>query len=89
MNSKDKKFSLFMLAALFALCAQAQTLPDPMVQAVRKAVTTNPEVQARWNGFNAATNERDVARGGYFPRLDLTATTGREERDTPLTNYGS
>lgn len=89
MNSKDKKFSLFMLAALFALGAQAQALPDPMVQAVRKAVTTNPEVQARWNGFNAANNERDVARGGYFPRLDLTATTGREERDTPLTNYGS
>ncbi|MBE0474495.1 TolC family outer membrane protein [Rhodoferax sp.] len=88
MNSRDKKFSILALAVLFAYGAQAQTLPDPMVQAVRKAVTTNPEVQARWNGFNAAHNERDVARGGYFPRLDLTATTGRENRDTPLIDYG-
>lgn len=89
MNSKDKKFSLLALAVLFALGAQAQTLPEPMVQAVRKAVTTNPEVQARWNGFKAAGNERDVARGGYFPKLDLTATTGRENRDTPLNDYGT
>jgi len=89
MNFKDKKVSQFMLVALFALGAQAQTIPGPMVQAVRKAVTTNPEVQARWNGFKAANNERDVARGGFSPRLDLTASTGREERDTPLTDYGS
>ena len=89
MNSKDKKFSMSLLAVLFAVGAQAQTLPDPMVQAVRKAVTTNPEVQARWNGFNAANNERDVARGGFLPQVDLAATSGREERDTPLTNYGS
>ncbi|PKO62582.1 MAG: type I secretion protein TolC [Betaproteobacteria bacterium HGW-Betaproteobacteria-18] len=89
MNSKDKKFSLLALAVLLTLGAQAQTLPDPMVQAVRKAVTTNPEVQARWNGFKAAGNERDVARGGYFPKIDLTATTGREERDTPLNDYGT
>ena len=89
MNSKDKRFSLLALAVLFAMGAQAQALPDPMVQAVRKAVTTNPEVQARWNGFNAANNERDVARGGYLPQIDLSATSGREERDTPLANYGS
>lgn len=89
MNSKDKKFSLLALVVFLTLGAQAQTVPEPMVQAVRKAVTTNPEVQARWNGFKAAGNERDVARGGYFPRLDLTATTGREERDTPLNDYGT
>ena len=83
MGSKNKKISLVALAVLFALGAQAQSLPDPIVQAVRKAVTTNPEVQARWNGFKAAGNERDVARGGYFPQLDLTATTGREENETP------
>ncbi|MDD2920342.1 MAG: TolC family outer membrane protein [Rhodoferax sp.] len=88
MNSKDKRFSLLALAVLFALGAQAQALPEPMVQAVRKAVTTNPEVQARWNGFKAAGNERDVARGGFFPQVDLIATTGREDRDTPLNDYG-
>lgn len=78
-----------MAAALASLGAQAQSLPEPLVQAARKAVTSNPEVQARWNGFKAAGNERDVARGGFFPRIDLTAGTGRESRETPVANYGT
>nr|WP_300217978.1 TolC family outer membrane protein [Rhodoferax sp.] len=78
------------LAVLMYLgAAQAQNLPAPMVQAARKAVATNPEVQARWNGFNAAGHERDVARGGFFPRLDLTASTGREDKDSPSAPGGS
>ncbi|MFH7326710.1 TolC family outer membrane protein [Desulfurivibrio sp. C05AmB] len=60
--------------------AQAQeptTLPD----AVRQAITENPEVQATWYSFLASMDEKDVARGGYFPRLDLTAGTGWEHWD--------
>ena len=83
------KISLLMAAMLASLGAQAQNLPAPLVQAARKAVVSNPEVQARWNGFKAAGNERDVARGGFFPQVDLTASVGREDRNTPLTNYGS
>jgi adhesin transport system outer membrane protein len=83
------KISLLVAALLASLGAQAQNLPAPLVQAARKAVVSNPEVQARWNGFKAAGNERDVARGGFFPQVDLTASVGREERNTPLTNYGS
>jgi len=82
------KFPLMIVAILATWGAQAQTLPGPMVQAARKAVVSNPEVQARWNGFKAAGNERDVARGGYFPQLDLTASTGRENRDSPLAPAG-
>jgi adhesin transport system outer membrane protein len=81
-----------MAAVLAAWGVQAQTLPAPMVQAARKAVVSNPEVQARWNGFKAAGSERDVARGGFFPQLDLKASTGRENRDSPLApagGYGS
>jgi outer membrane protein, adhesin transport system len=83
-----KKFPLVMAAILASWGVQAQTLPAPMIQAARKAVVSNPEVQARWNGFKAAGNERDVARGGYFPQLDLTASTGRENRDSPLAPAG-
>ena len=80
------KFSLVLIFAAVsaAWSVQAQTLPGPMVQAARKAVASNPEVQARWNGFKAADSERDVARGGYFPQLDLNASSGRESRDSPL-----
>lgn len=84
------KLSLLAIAVLSAVGAQAQGLPEPLVQAARKAVASNPEVQARWNGFRAAGNERDVARGGFFPQLDLTTTVGRESRVSPaLGNVGS
>ena len=76
------------LAVLTSLAAQAQTIPEPLAAAARKAVVSNPEVQARYNGFQAAGNERDVASGGYFPQIDQRAGTGRESRTTPLTNYG-
>ncbi len=88
------KINLSILAVAIAasLGAQAQALPEPLVQAARKAVVSNPEVQARWNGFKAAGNERDVARGGYFPQIDLRASIGRENRDSPAfpggTSYG-
>ncbi|MCL2161090.1 MAG: TolC family outer membrane protein, partial [Betaproteobacteria bacterium] len=59
----------------------------------RKAVTNNPEVQARWHGYLAATAERDVARGGYLPRIDLNAGIGHRWRKDPKQssddwNYG-
>jgi len=84
---------IILLAAAFlgmaVAGAQAQQLPFPMVQAARQAVTTNPEVQARWHAFLAADQERNVARGGYFPRVDLSAGAGREDRRSPLVDNGS
>ena len=87
MNTKTKLTTL-MVAILASLSVQAQSLPEPLVAAARKAVVSNPEVQARWNGFKAAGNERDVARGGFMPKVDLSATAGRENRDAPLAPVG-
>lgn len=63
--------------------AQAQALPAPLVEAARKAVVTNPEVQARWHAFKGSEEERKVARGGFLPQVDLQASTGREWRTRP------
>jgi adhesin transport system outer membrane protein len=88
--STHKALTTLAVAILASFGTQAQSLPEPLVKAARKAVTTNPEVQARWNGFNAAGNERNVARGGFFPKLDLSAGTGREDRVSPtLPNAGT
>ena len=76
------------LLTLIGVAAQAQSLPEPLLQAARKAVMSNPEVQASWHGFQAANSERDVAHGGYLPQLDLSAYSGRENRLTPQANYG-
>ena len=77
------------LLACFGASVWAQSLPESMVTAARKAVVSNPEVQARWNAFKAAGNERDVARGGFLPQVDLIANVGRENRVTPLADYGT
>ena len=49
MNIKTKLTTLT-VAILASLSVQAQSLPEPLVAAARKAVVSNPEVQARWNG---------------------------------------
>ncbi|MEN9384861.1 MAG: hypothetical protein RL323_2004 [Pseudomonadota bacterium] len=63
---------------LAATMAGAQKLPDPMVNAARKAIVTNPEVQARWHNFTAATAEGDAAKAGYRPQVDLNMGLGHE-----------
>ena len=85
----NAKFSAIAAAVLVSLGAQAQMVPDPLVQAARKAVANNPEVQARWNGFLAADDEREVARGGYFPSVDLRSSVGHEYRLSPTVNPSS
>lgn len=83
-------FKATKLSASLALCfvalssAQAGT-PGTLPDAIEKAVLRNPEVLARLHNYQASDAERDVARGGLFPRIDLQGYTGRERRETPTT----
>ena len=62
-----------------AVAQQTTTLQD----AVKTAIESNPEVQARWHAFQASLYEQNVARGGYFPRVDLSSGVGRESLTLP------
>jgi adhesin transport system outer membrane protein len=72
-------FPTVALACVAALCppANAETLREAVEQAVR----TNPEVLASVNRRFAADAGVKQALGGYFPRIDLNAGTGRERLD--------
>jgi len=66
------------------LCAgfvQAQTLQSAM----QKAMDEHPEVQAGINARIAQDYALRAARGGYLPRVDVTAGYGRAGSDTPST----
>ncbi len=63
--------------------AQQSPVPSALTEAAQKAVSSNPEVLARLHAFNAAREEIDVARGGFFPRVDVTAGVGRERLREP------
>ena len=66
--------SLIALAASQAMFAQST---DPLKDAAQRAISTNPEVTAKFNAFKAAVDEVDVARGGFYPRVDLSAQAAR------------
>jgi len=89
MNRMKTLICLAVIAALQVssgtLSAQelGETSRGALLDAVRKAVATNPEVQARWHGYLAATAERDAVRGGFFPQIDLNAGVGHRWRKDP------
>jgi adhesin transport system outer membrane protein len=93
--SKALKLSLLATAVAIAFTAHAQTsaaksnLPDQMAQAIRKAVATSPDVQAKWNAFQAADSQRDIAKAGFLPQIDLSASVGNESRTSGGVSLGS
>lgn len=74
-----KKAASHLVVGLIALACQAAVAQpaDPLRDAVQRAITTNPEVTAKLNAFRAAVDEVDVARGAYYPRVDLNAEASR------------
>jgi len=67
--------------ALSISFVQAQTLPEAM----QKALEVHPEIQAGVNARTAADYQLRAAKGGYLPKVDLTAGYGREGTDSPST----
>ena len=65
------------VAMLYATGAGAQS-NEALTAAAQKAISANPEVTARFNAFRAAADAVDAARGGYYPRLDLSASVGHD-----------
>lgn len=75
---------LFAIGLLFlrggdALAAAHLTLKE----VAQKVVLTNPEVLAKWHAFKSAGGDVDVARAGFYPRLDFTTGIGSESLKQP------
>jgi adhesin transport system outer membrane protein len=70
----------FAFACSTAVLAQQNTLKS----VAQQAVLSSPEVLQKWHAYQAADAEKDVAFGGYLPRVDLAAGVGRENRDDPI-----
>lgn len=67
--------ALLLGSAAGALAQSADTLRA----AAEKAITTHPDVTARFNALRAARDAVDVVRGGFLPRVDVNANAGRDE----------
>lgn len=73
-------FTALSLGAPLAVQANANT---DLVNAVSRAIETNPEVRASWHQFLESGHDTDSAFGGYLPSVDANARYGLEHR-----NYG-
>lgn len=78
-----------LLAAIAGLSVAAQAETLALREAIQETLTTNPRVLAELREVDARDHEVRVARGGFFPRVDLLAGYGWQERDpagsvTPL-----
>ncbi|MES2019537.1 MAG: TolC family outer membrane protein [Pseudomonadota bacterium] len=75
--------------ALIALtCATLNAHADTqnLKQATEQAVLTNPDVLTRWHAFEAAGHERAAGAGAMLPRLDLSASAGKDDISDPIKN---
>lgn len=52
----------------------------------QQAVLNSPEVTSKWHNYKAADEEIGVARGGFFPRVDMVAGQGKETLKQPFAN---
>lgn len=84
-----KRFIALVILLIGNLSGGIAARGDLLADFTQKAVLKNPDVLSRWHTFRAATKEIDVAWGGYLPRLDLTAGSGRESNKTPLVDATS
>ena len=67
--------------ALMGAAPLAGAAETTVVGAARKAISTNPEVQAAWHQFLASGDEKRAVQGGYFPSVDLGGSIGVERHD--------
>jgi adhesin transport system outer membrane protein len=62
-------------------CALAQ----PLDEAIQNALITNPDLL--FNTSKTLTDKQriDVAKGAYYPSIDIRGSIGREESENPTT----
>jgi adhesin transport system outer membrane protein len=95
MWNKGRTLAATVVAITGISFAQAQNEPvqvpaevSDLKEAITQGVLVSPRVNADWYNFAAGGEAERGARAGYYPRADLFAVVGREDRDTPLVDIG-
>jgi len=57
--------------------------------ALNESLTTNPEVQQKYQELSAAYHELDISRSGYLPKLDVQSSVSKERANTQMTGFES
>ncbi|MFT5084419.1 MAG: adhesin transport system outer membrane protein [Lentisphaeria bacterium] len=78
------KVKIFVGVLALTLVGNAEAVePMDLREAVSSAAVNNPGVQASWNAFEASRQGVRAAKGGYYPKLDLSAEGGNVTTEDP------
>ncbi len=80
LNLRKICLAISLISASAYTQAQTQTLKE----SAQRAMVSNPEVLAKWHSFQSTSSSRDAAFGAYLPNVNLSADTGRDNRDNRL-----
>ncbi len=76
---KPNKIATIIMLALGIHAASASELT--VADITKKAIESNPEVQAAWHTFLVSGHDVGLARAGYRPTLDLNSGVNYQRRD--------
>ncbi len=76
------------VALLLLACSSAGFAANSLKDAVEQTVLKNPEVRSKWLSYKASGEEQNVAKGNFYPRVDLNGYTGVEKQERPFPNKG-
>lgn len=79
---------MFFTAALMMPLAVAAGTITNYTDAVTAALTGNPAVVGAYYEYAASAEATDVQRGALLPSVDVYGNLGREDRLTPLNDFG-
>lgn len=70
------------VALAISVSVQAQpSAANSVTEAVLQAIEYNPDVQARYHAFQASAHDVTIARAGWLPSVDVSATAGIANRE--------
>ena len=80
-----KTYKLSLLAVALSSIISSSASAVTLQEVVKKTIASNPDVLIETNERLARDEEREQARAGYFPTVDLTAGYGHEWSNNPTT----
>lgn len=76
-----RKPALSLLSGALALALSSPSYAMSLTEAIQSAIDYHPEIRAAQQSRLSADEELNVAKGGYYPVIDLIGGYGRE---TPI-----
>ena len=80
---RHKKIQLVSMAGFFMFQASAQGLN--LSDYISDTLTAHPSVQEQVHIFRQVVGDQDIASSGWQPSVDLQASTGKYENESPFT----